>query len=91
MDKECWFEKELLYFGVTGKKECLFLLVQVQREPELVRGCTSNVIISTETALEAQLINPLAAAYSFPLTLTINIWHGEPDFLAVVSLLGWPS
>lgn len=52
-----------------------------------MRGCVSNVFISMETALEAQSIDAVAAAYSFPLTLTINIWHGKPDFLAVVSLL----
>lgn len=45
------------------------------------------MFISSETALEAQSIDAVAAAYSFPLTLTINIWHGKPDFLAVVSLL----
>lgn len=65
----------------------LFLLVQVHGELELVKRCASNVFISNETALEAQLIDAVAAAYSFPLTLTINIWHGEPDFLAVVNLL----
>lgn len=88
--KNVGLKRNCFTLELQGEK-CLFLLVQVHREPELVRGCASNVIISTETALEAQLIDVLAAAYSFPLTLTINIWHGEPDFLAVVSLLGWPS
>ena len=33
------------------------------------------------------MVDAVAAAYSFLLTLTINIWHGEPFFLAVVNLL----
>lgn len=52
-----------------------------------MRVCASDVFIAPETALGAQLIDAVAAAYSFPLTLTINIWHGEPDFLVVVNLL----
>lgn len=57
-----------------------------------VGGCTSHVFIYTEKVLlrVPYLIDAVAAACSFPLTLTINIWHGEPHFLIVANFFVGP-